>query len=139
MVEFTPVAFSFNQDEYIVSVILGRSDRAFSLPDIPDTVVEVILNENHGIKTIRAYDAVEAQTRFKEIVEAKKLKKGEFTPGVPAYNVYELRLKDGKLVSAELKLESYGEQYWQQLYVNKRIEQKDVVGWRIIKTHPQKW
>ncbi len=135
MVELTTVVFAFNQGEYEADVPTSNESQkiAFCLPDVEDVIVEIVLNESCGVKTIKTHDVGEAETRFKEIWKAKKVEGHRvFCPGTPQYHAYEIRLKDGSILPVELKREAYGgSPYWEHPYTKQRFQSKDVVGWRI--------
>ena len=136
MVELVKVAFAFNQGEYIAAVptnnVSIHARIAHTLPDVPDIVIEVILNESHGVKMIKTHEPDEAKTRFREIWEATKLETGEFISNQdPQYCEYELRLKDGQVVDAVIKVEPYSPQLsWEHAHTKKPIKKEDVVGWK---------
>ncbi len=136
MIEEVHVVFGLNQDEYEAAVPTNNEHMRIghSLPDNKEIVVEVVLGEKYGVKMVKTYDAKEAKTKFKEIWKAKKLE-NKFTPGLPGYTSYELKLKSGKLVPAELRVESWGTLYWEQPYTKERFKKEDVAGWRVEKTH----
>ncbi len=134
MVELQPVVFAFNQKEYqVFTSTTTDKTTIFRLPGI-DTVVKVMLaEETFGIQSIETVPV--EQRRGYKIVDAKEITGNLcFRSQLPIMHCYEVRLRDGRVVPAELCLESWGARYWKQPCLNQRIADQDVVGWRISKT-----
>ena len=141
MMEFNPVAFYFNQDEYQASVISGHEVKTFiRLPDREKTIVTISLDDDHGIQKIETvteaqFAEYEAQSEEKiEIMEAKKVEGSlQFCLGFPSVPQYELKLKNGRIISAEPRLDSGSSIKWIQRYTEKYIAANEIKGWRVKK------
>jgi hypothetical protein len=142
MIEYCPVAFYFNQNEYEANIISGHAIKTFiRLPDDQKTIVTISLDGDYGIEKIETvteaqlagYQAQQDKQKI-EILDAKKVEgSSRFNTGLPSVPQYEIKLKNGKIVAAEPRLGT-GSLQWIQRYIEKYIPTNEVKGWRIKKS-----
>ena len=144
MIEYCPVSFYFDQNEYEVSVISGHAIKCFfRLPDGKETLVTISLDDQYGIEKIEtvteaqlaAYQARQEEDKI-GIFDAKKVEgSSQFNSGNPSVPQYELKLKNGSIIAAEPRLDGFPMHIqWIQRYIAKYIPNSDIKGWRIKKS-----
>ncbi|MDP3778991.1 MAG: hypothetical protein Q8R30_03060 [bacterium] len=143
MVEYCPISFFFNQDEYEVSVIFGHAVKCFfRLPDGKGTIVTITLDDQYGIgkiETVTEDQIAEYQIRKDaekvDISDARKVEgSSQFHSGYPPVPNYEVKLNNGSIVQAEPRLYTGSSIQWIQRYTEKFIPHTDIKGWRIKKS-----
>ena len=134
MVELTRVVFCFNQSEYETSTVCGgrRLDVAHRLMGEDNVFVKIVLNDKHGIARIETLTPEQARS-CDEIWDAGPIK-NKFSGNRPVCPRYEVKTKDGRIITAELRNDSFssGRSVWFYRGRNEQIPADEIVGWRTV-------